>query len=334
MSYFRELPDLEYQSPFESRNSSDAYVRAKNLFRRVKLRDDLQNVFTLFNKYQIQDGARPDTVAEELYGKADLDWVVLLTAGIVNVRDEWPLSDRDIYNYAEEIYGTELNAVHHYETREVKDSKGRLILPAGNVVDSFFKLPYPSNDVSTSFNSSAITINSLNASGVILSPLNTDNITSTSDYGLFTININALTWNYTFNTESLLKIPYVNGIANVSDSFSYTTIDGLQRNVTIKTRIESNIVLSSQKSTSNVSYVQYFDSGYNRIVTEYNIVKSISNYEYEVRKNNKKRSIYILKKEYLQQYLNDMRKIMYYDKSSQYVDKTLIRTENTRVTMP
>ena len=215
MSYFRELPDLEYQSPFEDRNSSDTYVRAKNLFRRVKLRDDLQNVFTLFDKYQIQDGARPDTVAEELYGKSDLDWVVLLTAGIVNVRNEWPLSDRDIYQYAENIYGTQLNAVNNYETREVKDSQGRLILPAGKVVDPTFTIPDPNN---------------------------------------YRITLNP--------------------------------------------------------------------------------VVGISNYEYEVRKNNKKRSIYILKKGYLQQYLNDIRRIMFYDKSSQYVDKTLIRTENTRVTMP
>ena len=215
MSYFRELPDLEYQSPFEDRNSSDTYVRAKNLFRRVKLRDDLQNVFTLFDKYQIQDGARPDTVAEELYGQADYDWVVLLTAGIVNVRNEWPLSDRDIYQYAENIYGTQLNAVNNYETREVKDSQGRLILPAGKVVDPTFTIPDPNN---------------------------------------YRITLNP--------------------------------------------------------------------------------VVGISNYEYEVRKNDKKRSIYILKKGYLQQYLNDIRRIMFYDKSSQYVDKTLIRTENTRVTMP
>ena len=108
MSYFRELPDLEYQSPFADSNSSQNYVRAKNLFRRIKLRDDLKNVFTLFNKYQIPEGARPDTVAEEVYGKADYDWVVLLTAGIINVRDEWPLSNKDLYAYAEEVYGNDL----------------------------------------------------------------------------------------------------------------------------------------------------------------------------------------------------------------------------------
>ncbi len=91
MSYFRELPDVDYQSFLSDSISSQSYVRVKNLFRRVKLRDDLQNVFTLFNKYEIQEGERPDTVAEDLYGSADLDWVVMIIAGIINVRDKWPL---------------------------------------------------------------------------------------------------------------------------------------------------------------------------------------------------------------------------------------------------
>ena len=215
MPYFRELPDLEYQSPFVDSNSSQNYVRAKNLFRRVKLRDDLKNVFTLFNKYQIPEGARPDTVAEEVYGKSEYDWVVLLTAGIVNVRDEWPLSNKDLYTYAEQVYGNDLNAIHHYETTEVKDSNGRLILPAGKIVDSNFTIPKP------------------------------------NDY-LVTLN------------------PVV----------------------------------------------------------------GISNYVYQTRKNEANRTIYLLRTDYLQQYLNDMKKIMYYEKSSQYINKKLIRTENTRVTMP
>ena len=215
MSYFRELPNLEYQSFLSSSSGSDEYLLVKNVFRRVKLRDDLKNVFTVFNKYQIQDGARPDTVAEEVYGSAQYDWVVLVSAGIVNIRNEWPLSDRDIYQYAEEIYGDDLNAIHHYETIEVKDSKGRLILPAGSVVDSNFTIPNP------------------------------------------------------------------------------------------------------------------------QIITQtLNPVVGISNYEYETRKNILKRSIYLLKPEYLQQAINDTRKAMTYDRSSQYVSDKVIRTENTRVTMP
>ena len=90
MGSFRELPDIEYQNFLSDSISSQSFLRVKNLFRRNKLRDDLQNNFTLFNKYEIMDGARPDTVAEEIYGDSELDWVILISAGIINVRDEWP----------------------------------------------------------------------------------------------------------------------------------------------------------------------------------------------------------------------------------------------------
>ena len=215
MGYFRELPELYYQSFLSDSNSSQNYLLVKNLFRRCKLRDDLQNVFTIFNKYEIVDGARPDTVAEEMYGSSTLDWVVLMTAGIVNARDEWPLSDKEIYDYALDVYGDDLNDIHHYETKEVKDENDKLILPKGKVVDSTFTIPDP------------------------------------NDYNL-----------------------------------TISPITGL------------------------------------------------SNYEYEVIKNNKKRSIYLLKPGYLQQFLNDMRQEMLYDKSSQYISEDLIATENTKSTMP
>ena len=215
MSYFRELPDLYYQSPLPSRNSSTEYIRVKNLFRRVKLRDDLQNVFTLFNKYEIPEGARPDTVAEELYGSPELDWVVLLSAGIVNVIDQWPLSNTDLYQYAENKYGDELTSIRFYETTEVKDSNGRLILPKGKVVPSDFKIPNPSN-----------------------------------------------------------------------------------------------------------------------VKADLNPVTGISNYEYEVRKNEDKRLVYVLKSDYLQAYIGDLRRIMHYEKSSQYINRRLAATENTRNTSP
>jgi len=148
MGYFRELPDLDYQSFLSSRTSNDEYLRVKNLFRRNKLRDDLANVFTLFNKYEIVEGARPDTIAEELYGSAELDWIVLLTAGITNVRDQWPLSNRDLYNYTVKKYGLEnINNIHHYETNEIRDSSNRLIMSAGKIVDSDFKISYYDNGV-------------------------------------------------------------------------------------------------------------------------------------------------------------------------------------------
>ena len=150
MGYFRELPNLRYPSFLKDKTSSLDYVEVKNIFRRAKIRDDLQNNFTVFNKFQIPEGARPDTVAEALYGSAQFDWVVLTTAGIINVRSEWPLNNRDLYNYAEQKYGESLNSVRFFETKEVKNSDGKLILPKGKIVDSDFTIPNPSNP-STNF---------------------------------------------------------------------------------------------------------------------------------------------------------------------------------------
>jgi hypothetical protein len=228
MTYFRELPNIEYQSFLSDVKSSDQYLVAKNLFRRVKLRDDLQNVFTVFDKYQIPDGSRPELVAEELYGSVQYDWVVLVSAGITRIRDQWPLSDRQVYDYSEEVYGDKINAVHHYETTEIKDSQGRLILPAGKVVDADFKISY-----------------------------------------------------------------YDNGNLYTNES-----------------TLGTNIV--------NIA----------------NPIIGISNYEYEVLKNNEKRGIYVLKPIYLQQVINDTRKAMTYDVSSQYVNNKLIKTENTSALSP
>ena len=120
MGFFREFPNLIYPSYMSDRFSSLNTIEVKNIFRRIKLRDDLKNNFTLFNYYQIPMNYRPDMVADEEYGSPELDWVVIMTAGIINVRNEWPLSDKEIYDFALEKYGTNLNNVKYYETKEIK----------------------------------------------------------------------------------------------------------------------------------------------------------------------------------------------------------------------
>ena len=145
MSYFRELPDILYQSNLLHKTSSQEYIRIKNIFRRVKIQDWIQDNVAFFNKYTIRDGERPDTMAERLYGSSDRDWIVILTAGITNIRNDWPMSNYDLYRYVEAKYGTELNDIHHYETIEVRDNVGRLILPAGQRVDQNFTIKTPYN---------------------------------------------------------------------------------------------------------------------------------------------------------------------------------------------
>ena len=220
--YFKTLPTLRYPSFLSDKNSSLDYVDAKNLFRRVKLREDLQNILTVFDKYEIPEGFRPENVAEELYGNDKLDWVVIVSSGIVNIRNEWPLSNNDLYEYSLLKYGNNLNATHHFETVEVKDSSGR-------VVNRDFKLFYQ---------------------------------------------------------------------------------DGGEVKTNDLTKLGTNVVAIEDP------------------------VSSVSNYLYETFENEKKRNIFVLKRGFLQQFIDDFRDIMIYEPSSQRVSDNIVQTENLNITMP
>ena len=142
MGYFRELPNIRYQSFLNHKKSTKDFVDIKNIFRRTKLFDYLSNNVSLFNKYVIEDGDSPDTIAESLYNNAEFDYIVVLVAGITNITHQWPLQDFQMYDFALGKYGSEenMNAIHHYETYEIKDSENRLILPPNLIVDSSFKI--------------------------------------------------------------------------------------------------------------------------------------------------------------------------------------------------
>ena len=61
-------------------------------------------------------------------------------------------------------------------------------------------------------------------------------------------------------------------------------------------------------------------------------IKEVSNYEYEVLENEKKRKLLILKPEYLAVFISDMKNIMKYAESSQYVDQNTKRGYNPKIT--
>ena len=115
-NYFSQLPDFEYVSRLPDARISD-YIPVKNLFKKGKLREDIIEQTAVFTKYKIKGDDRPDNVAQELYGDPDLDWVVLASNNILNVYDEWPMTQRNFENYLLEKYGTyeQMNAVHHYD---------------------------------------------------------------------------------------------------------------------------------------------------------------------------------------------------------------------------
>lgn len=254
MTYFREVSDLLYQSQEPNRNSSYDYARVKNLFRRAKIRDDFFKNATVFTKYKIIGNERPDQVAEKVYGSSTYDWVVLISNNILNIRTEWPLSDGELSEYLERKYTeTELLQAHHYETTLVTDSRGKMIVPPGKIVDSNFSATYYDDNITT---------------------LNTISENYYFDSSLETFDSNLLRFNDSNQTQSLGSLITVNP------------------------------------------------------------VKMISTYEYEIQQNDKKRNIYILRSRYLQTAIDDMKEIMSYSFSSQYIDDSTKKGESLRVLSP
>ena len=216
MGYFQELPNILHPSLFPSRNKVESTILVKNLFKRSKLRTDVDQAITAFNYFDIKERMRPDMVAQELYDNPELDWVVLTSNNITNIRNEWPLSHNDLQEYMLEKYGSDANIakVHHFETREILDEFSRVVMPAGLQVDETF------------------------------------------------------TFKYKNSTNSILNV---------------------------------------------------------------NPVSAITNYQYEVKLNDQKRRIRILKSEFLSAFISEHREIMSYGKSSNYISKKLKRAYNPRL---
>ena len=172
-----------------------------------------------FTKYEIIGNDRPDNVALKVYGRSDLDWVVLTSNNIINIQDEWPMPQLEFDAYLLNKYGTydNLNSSHHYETTELKNDDVIIV-------------------------------------------------------------------------QKGLQVP----------------------------------------STYSITY--YFDSGIDSgMVTSYPVVE-ITNYQYEEKLNNDKRSIFLLKPRYLNVIIDDFEELMTYKKgSSQYKTETLKTADNIRL---
>ena len=141
--YKRQLPEIEYPSLLNDRQSSSDTVRVKNLWRRVKIREDFLSNYVLFTKYNVIDDERPDNVAEKYYGTPNIDWLVLTANNIIDIKNDWPMTEYDLNVYLNDKYTPQqLVEIHHYETTEYRDFSNQLIVKGGQIVDENFKVEY------------------------------------------------------------------------------------------------------------------------------------------------------------------------------------------------
>lgn len=115
-NYFSYFPSMRY----DNKDVIDIFKRA----RMVNMGDNLKGY--VFYKYTIQEGEKPEHIAERYYGDTRYYWIILYANDILNVTAQWPRSYRDFENYIIGKYGSieaaaiRSNdiAIHHYEDED------------------------------------------------------------------------------------------------------------------------------------------------------------------------------------------------------------------------
>ena len=324
-SYFRQVPDFEYVNRTKGNKDISNYINVKNLFKRGRIRPDIFGNVSFFTKYNIIGDDRPDNVAYKEYDDSSLDWIVLLSNNIQNVQDEWPLPQSSLDEVLLEKYGTyeKLHSgIHHYETVEIKNSKGGIVLPGG------LRTP-----------------NKWRTNGNYIQAINTK-ITQISgtDAKVVTVTMNNGIKNLVVGSEVLIEgvnktydgrfpVTEVLTIGDIVIRFKYVlpSIPEVKQ-PEIKGTEQVTFTVEGTVGTGNAYYYEYYDNNSYHTIPAANITKAVTNYQYEIDKEDAKRNIFLLKPEYLNVMFNDLDDFMPYKKgATQYVSNTLKRGENIRL---
>jgi hypothetical protein len=98
MGYFNYLPNIGY------RDDSGNLVLAKNILTRAKILDIVKEAQGTALDYTIKDEERPETIAHRIYGRSDYHWIILMFNEILDPYFSWPLSVNELETQMEKTY--------------------------------------------------------------------------------------------------------------------------------------------------------------------------------------------------------------------------------------
>lgn len=107
---------------------------SKNLFRRVRFRDNLNALYVASTRYTIQQGETPEQVSNKQYGSPDWYWTILILNNIIDVHQDWPVSDYELDLAIEKNYGDAQDKIKFWETKERYEGNN-LVLEGGVIIE-------------------------------------------------------------------------------------------------------------------------------------------------------------------------------------------------------
>jgi hypothetical protein len=88
-----------------------------DLMTRVKVREKILDEASLYDKYDVPSGERPEDTSFKHFGSSQYHWIILLTNNITDVYYDWPMSEQSFETFIRDKY-TNPDGVHHYEVTQ------------------------------------------------------------------------------------------------------------------------------------------------------------------------------------------------------------------------
>ncbi len=111
-NYFSYFPKIDHDL-----TNIGQKVKLTNILRRFKIPSELSFRADVYYEYDIQDGDRPDTIAEKYYGDSKYAWLVLHFTNKKDANFDMPLSTYDFEQFIVGKYGSVSAAqseIHEY----------------------------------------------------------------------------------------------------------------------------------------------------------------------------------------------------------------------------
>ena len=105
--YFETFPKLLYDI-----DNTKNFKLVTDIFRRIKVREQLKENAALFSTYDVPSGEQPETTSYKHFGTTDYFWIILLLNDITDRYYGWPLSDQDFEKYVKDKYANP-QGIHH-----------------------------------------------------------------------------------------------------------------------------------------------------------------------------------------------------------------------------
>jgi hypothetical protein len=119
-NYFSYFPKVSHDLSNEGKD-----VLLTNVMRRFKIRSEAKGASSTFHEYNINEGERPDTIADKYYGSSSYSWIVLHYNDIIDPVFGWPIFGNDLDKFIAKKYGSIPAAkteVHEYR-KKLADKK-------------------------------------------------------------------------------------------------------------------------------------------------------------------------------------------------------------------